>query len=100
MMHGRRKSDSAIVAAKPTNKAGQPTAEPVERRVEAKGNEDQQSTCRAQNRESVSQAPDRVRQQLFCRQTSEVGAVCLNRARTDLCGGRSAMSVPTAKAQQ
>jgi hypothetical protein len=30
------------------------------------------------------------------RQTSKVGAVCLNWARTDLCGGRSAMSVPTA----
>ena len=27
MMHGREKSDSAIVAAKPTNKAGQPAAE-------------------------------------------------------------------------
>jgi hypothetical protein len=31
-----------------------------------------------------------------CHQTPEVGAVCLNRARTVLCGGRSAMSVPTA----
>ena len=30
------------------------------------------------------------------RQTPEVGAVCPNWARTDLCGGRSAMSVPTA----
>ena len=32
MMHGREKSDSAIVAGKPTNKAGQPAAEPVEPR--------------------------------------------------------------------
>src|SRR4249920_1772435 len=62
MMHGRGKSDSAIVAAKPTNKAGQPTAEPVERRAGTKGNADQQSTRRAQDRESVSQALDRVRQ--------------------------------------
>jgi hypothetical protein len=62
MMHGHRKSDSAIVAAKPTNKVGQPTAEPVERRAEAKGNEDQQSTCRAQNRDSVSQVLDCIRQ--------------------------------------
>jgi hypothetical protein len=38
MMHGREKSDSAIVAGKPTNKAGQPAAEPVEPRAEAKGN--------------------------------------------------------------
>src|SRR5947209_329196 len=30
------------------------------------------------------------------RQTPEVGAVCVNCARTDLCGGRSAMTVPTA----
>ena len=61
MMHGREKSDPAIVAMKPTNKAGQPAAEPVEPRAGAKGNADQQSTRRAQNRESVSQALDRVR---------------------------------------
>src|ERR1700687_6296093 len=30
MMHGREKSDSAIVAVKPTNKAVPPAAEPVE----------------------------------------------------------------------
>ena len=30
------------------------------------------------------------------RHTPEVGAVCGNPARTDLCGGRAAMSVPTA----
>jgi RNA-directed DNA polymerase len=30
------------------------------------------------------------------RQTPKVGAECLNRACSDLCGGRSAMSVPTA----
>jgi hypothetical protein len=35
MMHGRGKSDSAIVAVKPTNKAGQPAAEPAEQRAEA-----------------------------------------------------------------
>ena len=62
MMHGPGKSDSAIVARKPTNKAGQPAAEPVERRAEAKGNAHQQSTCRAQDRESVSQALERIRQ--------------------------------------
>jgi len=36
-MNGHGKSDSAIVAAKPTNKAGQPAAEPVERRAEEGG---------------------------------------------------------------
>ena len=35
MMHGPGKSDSAIVAVKPTNKAGRPAAEPVERMAEA-----------------------------------------------------------------
>ena len=33
-----------------------------------------------------------------CRQTPKVGAVCGNSARTDLCGGRSVMAVPTANA--
>jgi hypothetical protein len=62
MMHEHGKSDSAIVAAKPTNKAGRPAAEPVERRAEAEGNASQQSTHRAQYRESVSQALERIRQ--------------------------------------
>ena len=62
MMHGREKSDSAIVAGKPTNKAEQSAAEPVEPRAEAEGNASQQSTCRAQDRESVSQALERIRQ--------------------------------------
>ena len=62
MMHERGKSASAIVAAKPTNKAGRPAAEPVERRAGTKGNADQQSTRRAQDRESVSSALDRIRQ--------------------------------------
>ncbi len=62
MMHGREKSDPAIVAGKPTNKAGRPAAEPVEPRAGAEGNAGQPRTCRAQNRVSVSQALDRVRQ--------------------------------------
>jgi RNA-directed DNA polymerase len=63
-MHGHEKSDPAVVAAKPTNNAGRkrPAAEPVERRAGAEGNAGQQRTRRAQNRESVSQALERVRQ--------------------------------------
>ena len=71
MMHGAEKSDLAIVAVKPANKVEPPApersaakrkaAEPVERRAGTKGNADQQSTCRAQNRISVSQALDRIR---------------------------------------
>ena len=60
MMHEHGKSDSAIVAAKPTNKAGRP-AEPVERRAGTEGNAGQHSTRRAQYRESVSQALERIR---------------------------------------
>src|SRR6516165_6358322 len=56
MTYGCGKSDSAILAGKPTNKAVQSAAESVERRVEAKGNTGQQSTYRAQDRESVSGA--------------------------------------------
>src|SRR3990172_13083383 len=62
MMPAREKSDSAIVAAKPANKAGRPAKESVERRAEAKGTAGQQSTRRAQHRVSVAQALDRIRQ--------------------------------------
>src|SRR5260370_8493666 len=55
MMHGREKSDSAIVAVKPTNKAERSAAESVEPRAETKGNVGQQSTRRTQSRISVSQ---------------------------------------------
>ncbi|HET7446960.1 MAG TPA: group II intron reverse transcriptase/maturase [Methyloceanibacter sp.] len=61
-MHGGEKSDSAIVAMKSANKVGLPMAEQAERRAGAEGNADQQSTRRAQDRESVSQALDRIRQ--------------------------------------
>src|SRR6516162_8147461 len=62
MMHGREKSDSAILAGKPTNKAVLTAAEPVERRAGAKGNASQQSTRRTQSRVSVSHALERIRQ--------------------------------------
>src|SRR5580700_5936555 len=62
MMYDREKSDLAIVAVKPTNKAGQPAAELVEPRAGAEGNASQQSTGRAQYRETVSQALERIRQ--------------------------------------
>jgi RNA-directed DNA polymerase len=71
MMHGHEKSDPAIVAMKPANKAGRTApkrfaaepnaAEPGERRAGTEGNADQQSTCRTQSRESVSQALERIR---------------------------------------
>src|ERR1700732_2877053 len=71
MMHGHEKSDSAIVAVKPTNKAEHSAAEqstaelfaaePVEPRAETKRNAGQQSTCGTQGQISVSQALERIR---------------------------------------
>jgi RNA-directed DNA polymerase len=60
-MHGHEKSDPAVVALKPVNKAEKPAAEWVERRAGAEGNADRRSTHRALNRERVTQALDRVR---------------------------------------
>jgi len=62
MMHGGGKSDLAVVAAKPTNKTGQPGAESAEPRARTKGKADRQSMRRAQDRGSVSQALSRIRQ--------------------------------------
>jgi RNA-directed DNA polymerase len=61
MMHEPEKSDSVVVAGKRANKAERSVAEPVEPRTGARGNADQQRTRRAQDRESVSQALERVR---------------------------------------
>jgi hypothetical protein len=78
MMNGPEKSDSVIVALKPTNKAERSAAELVEQRTGTKGNVGQLSTCRAQNRISVTQA--RIRQQL----PSTIGGSRMRESRT--CG--------------
>jgi RNA-directed DNA polymerase len=62
MMYGPEKSDSAIVATKPANKAGQPAAERVEPRAGTEGNAVQSHMRRTQSRESVSPRLERVRQ--------------------------------------
>ncbi len=59
-MHDPEKSDSGIVATKPTNEAGRLAEEPAEPRPGTKGNADQQSTYRTQSRVRVTQALDRV----------------------------------------
>ena len=61
MMNGPEKSDSAIRAKKPVNKAGQPAAERVEQRAGTKGNTGQPRTHRTQRRGRVSPGLDRVR---------------------------------------
>ena len=97
MMHGREKSDPAIVAVKPTNKAGQPAAEPVEPRAGAEGNASQQSMRRTQSRESVSQALERIRQAARQRKKEKFTAL-LHHVNIDALGmaffGLSAMPRP------
>ena len=61
MMHGREKSDPAIVARKPPNEALW-AEEAVERRAGATGNADQPSTLRTQGRASVDQGLGRIRE--------------------------------------
>ena len=71
MMHGHEKSDPAIVAVKPANKAEQPAAEqsaaeltaaePVEPRAGTKGNAGQQTMPWAQSQISMSHALERIR---------------------------------------
>jgi len=61
MMHGHEKSDPAIVAVRPANKAERSAAELVEPRAGTEGNADWQSTYWAQNQARVSQAPDCIR---------------------------------------
>ena len=61
MMHGREKSDPAIVARKLRNAAANAAGDAAERRAGAEGNAVQLNTRRAQDRESVSQGLDRVR---------------------------------------
>jgi RNA-directed DNA polymerase len=83
MMNGREESDPAIVAKKPTNKAEQSATELVERRAGAEGNAGRQSTRRAQNRESVLQALNRVRK-VARRRKKERFIALLHHIRVDL----------------
>lgn len=62
MMHGRGKSDAAIVAVKPANKAERSAAEPVEPRAETEGNcGSAKHAPGAGSGISVSQALERIR---------------------------------------
>ena len=101
MMHEREKSDTAIVAVKPTNKAGASIAAAAEAGGAKGGDQEERERAkhhRTLSRVRVTQALDRVRQAActLCRQALKVGAVCGKSARTDLCGGRLATAVPTA----
>jgi RNA-directed DNA polymerase len=60
-MNDPEKSDSGIVAVRPTNKAGRPVAEWAEPRPGTKGNAQQQRMHRTQGWARMSQSLDRVR---------------------------------------
>ena len=61
-MHDGRKSDAAIVAAKPANKGERSPAEQVEPRAAPKENPQRSGTVRTQRRETVSPGAERIRQ--------------------------------------
>src|SRR5712675_3262233 len=100
MMYDHEKSDPAIVAVMPTNKAGQPAAELVEPRAGAEGNVSQQSTGRAQYRETVSQALKRIRNFVRISRRAVTHPRWEPYARIGLvricAGGREVTRVPTA----
>jgi hypothetical protein len=99
MMHGPGKSDSAIVAVKPTNKSRATGCGAGGAKGGGRGE------CGPATHAPGAVPGKRVtgagshtasRKSALWRQASEVGAECPNWARSVLCGGRSAMSVPTA----
>ena len=100
MMYDHEKSDPAIVAMKPTNKARQLAAESAEPRAGAEGNVSQQKHGPGTvpgNRVTGADAHTAFRENITTRRyTPEVGAACPNWARTDLCGAREVTRVPTA----
>jgi ParB-like chromosome segregation protein Spo0J len=61
MMYGRGKSDEAVVAGKPANKAERSAAESVKRRAEAKGNASQQRTLWTQGQAARVTGAGRMR---------------------------------------
>jgi len=100
-MYVSGKSDSPVVPEKQANNAGQPTAaESVEERGLTEKNAKQSPLNRTQSRGIRARGlygvrTNRTKVRLWS-SVFEVRAVCGNSARTDLCGGRPAMAVPTA----
>src|ERR1700732_2715029 len=97
MMYGHEKSDHAIVAGKPANKAGGSGAGLVGGRAGPRG-------MRANQHAPDSEPGKRGTGRWLVYGTElpsipEVGAVCGKAARTDLGGGREVTRVPTAKLQ-
>ena len=96
MMHGREKSDPAVVAMKPAKSAAQAAGELVERRAGAKGKAEQVARTRHRAGQACNSNLVRLRHAYTLPSSPEVGARCLNWARRVLCGGRTVTCVPTA----
>jgi len=95
-VYAGEESDRAVVPVKPPNKEAQASAEVVEGRARTKENTGQSHTPPAQYGKRRVPGFGGSAPCFPLTPSSEVGAVCGNPARTDLCGGRAAMSVPTA----
>jgi hypothetical protein len=96
-MHVLEKSDCAVVPVNQPNKGGKPSAEVGEGRARAVENIVQSHMLPTQSGNRMSQGMGGVRQvvsPLSIHRKSRMR----KRARMDLCGGRSAMIVPTATA--
>src|SRR5215468_892082 len=94
-----REVGPSVVATKLANKAERSAAEPAEPRAGTKGNANQQHTAGRRAGKPCHRcwcAYVKPQATAICRHSPEVGAVCGKAARTDLCGGRGAISVPTA----
>src|SRR5271170_4913054 len=86
----RKRATSDPTPEKSPNKGEQAPAEGMEGRRPTKENIGQATPPRTQSRTSELSDLRGVREvaNVLQRQVSEVGAVCSNSARTDLCGGR------------
>jgi hypothetical protein len=93
-MYVQEESDCAVVPVKQPNKEAQASAEVAEGRAQTKENDAGPDRRPTQSGERLHHRSGGVRPSLT--PPSEVGAVCGSAARTDLCGGRAAMLVPTA----
>jgi hypothetical protein len=104
MMHGPEKSDLVIVAVKPANKVAFPLRSSPRRNQPPRSRWSKGRGPRGMRlgkaRTGLSAGRACHRRWTACGKPlpfgPEVGAVCGKAACTDLCGGRSAMSVPTA----
>ena len=106
-MNVQEKSDCAVVPMSQPNKEGQPSAEVGEGRAQTEENVAESNTSPTQSGERVSHGLGDVRQAaqergytlILLRASPSLihgKSRMRRRARTDLCGGRSVMAVPTA----